>query len=210
MLKHSLKTLSAGTVLALAATGAWAQTATTANPASTTIGVTPQDAREATQKAVPRADTGTLVRTDPSAADRASDMAKDAKDAVTPNTPNTPNTPSTSNTRSNTTAAPMGTTNRTATGNANPSEPRNSNTTTGTVNNTTTPSQAMGISGTLPGNAPTSGDATNTRNNPGSRATGTPMGTDTTDTNRMNDSPRANAPMNNANLTNRPARADRN
>ena len=205
MLKHSLKTLSAGTVLALAATGVWAQTATTANPASTTIGVTPQDAREATQKAVPRADTGTLVRTDPSAADRASDMAKDAKDAVTPNTPNTP---STSNTRSNTTAAPMGTTNRTATGNANPSEPRNSNTTTGTVNNTTTPSQAMGISGTLPGSAPTSGDATNTRNNPGTRATGAPMGS-AMDNNRMDsDGTRANNA--NTNRTNRPARADRN
>ena len=198
MFKHSLKTLSAGTVLALAASGAWAQTANTATTPSTTIGVTPQDAKEATQKAVPRADTGTLVRTEPSAADRASDMAKDAKDAATPNT------------RSNTpTAAPMGTTtNRTATGNANPSEPRNSNTTTGTVNNTTTPSQAMGISGTLPGSAPTSGDATNTRNNPGTRATGAPMGS-AMDNNRMDsDGTRANNA--NTNRTNRPARADRN
>lgn len=198
MFKHSLKTLSAGTVLALAASGAWAQTANTATTPSTTIGVTPQDAKEATQKAVPRADTGTLVRTEPSAADRASDMAKDAKDAATPNT------------RSNTpTAAPMGTTtNRTATGNANPSEPRNSNTTTGTVNNTTTPSQAMGISGTLPGSAPTSGDATNTRNNPGTRATGAPMGS-AIDNNRMDsDGTRANNA--NTNRTNRPARADRN
>ena len=198
MFKHSLKTLSAGTVLALAASGVWAQTANTATTPSTTIGVTPQDAKEATQKAVPRADTGTLVRTEPSAADRASDMAKDAKDAATPNT------------RSNTpTAAPMGTTtNRTATGNANPSEPRNSNTTTGTVNNTTTPSQAMGISGTLPGSAPTSGDATNTRNNPGTRATGAPMGS-AIDNNRMDsDGTRANNA--NTNRTNRPARADRN
>lgn len=198
MFKHSLKTLSAGTVLALAASGVWAQTANTATTPSTTIGVTPQDAKEATQKAVPRADTGTLVRTEPSAADRASDMAKDAKDAATPNT------------RSNTpTAAPIGTTtNRTATGNANPSEPRNSNTTTGTVNNTTTPSQAMGISGTLPGSAPTSGDATNTRNNPGTRATGAPMGS-AMDNNRMDsDGTRANNA--NTNRTNRPARADRN
>lgn len=198
MFKHSLKTLSAGTVLALAASGVWAQTANTATTPSTTIGVTPQDAKEATQKAVPRADTGTLVRTEPSAADRASDMAKDAKDAATPNT------------RSNTpTAAPLGTTtNRTATGNANPSEPRNSNTTTGTVNNTTTPSQAMGISGTLPGSAPTSGDATNTRNNPGTRATGAPMGS-AMDNNRMDsDGTRANNA--NTNRTNRPARADRN
>lgn len=198
MFKHSLKTLSAGTVLALAASGVWAQTANTATTPSTTIGVTPQDAKEATQKAVPRADTGTLVRTEPSAADRASDMAKDAKDAATPNT------------RSNTpTAAPLGTTiNRTATGNANPSEPRNSNTTTGTVNNTTTPSQAMGISGTLPGSAPTSGDATNTRNNPGTRATSAPMGSAMDNNHMDSDGTRANNA--NTNRTNRPARADRN
>lgn len=163
MMKHSIKALTAGAALVLATTGAWAQTSTGTNGStvttpSTTIGVTPQDAREAAQKAVPRADTGTLVRTEPSAAAKAENMAKDAKDAVTPDSRST---------------APTGT--------ANPSEPRNTGTTTGTVNNTTTPNAAMGINGTVPGSAATSGDATNTRNN-----TGTTM------------------------RSNRPARADRN
>lgn len=171
MLKHSIKALSAGAALVLAASGVCAQTATTpsgttANPPTTNVGVDPQDAREATRKAVPRADTGTLVRTEPSAAERASDMTKDAKNAMTPDTRNTGNT---GNTR-----------------NANPSEPRNSGSTTGTVNNTTTPNAAMGISGTVPGADATSGDATNMRNNPGTRVDGT--------NNRMS----------------RPARADRN
>ena len=187
MFKHSVKALSVGAAIVLATTGAWAQTPGTATTPAT-VGVTPQDAREATQKAVPRSDTGTLVRTEPSAADRANNAANDAKNAVTPNA-----------TRSN-----MNNNNN----NANPSEPRNSGTTTGTVNNTTTPSQAMGISGTLPGSAPTSGDATNTRNNPGTRATGAPMGS-AIDNNRMDsDGTRANNA--NTNRTNRPARADRN
>ncbi len=186
MLKHSIKALSVGAALVLATSGAWAQTGnTTTTTPSTTIGVTPQDAREAAQKAVPNANTGTLVRTEPSAADRASNAANDAKNAVTPNT------------RSNTT--------NDNNNNANPSEPRNSGTTTGTVNNTTTPSQAMGITGTVPGAEATSGDATNTRNNPGT-ATGRSMDTsrdNSTMTNRsnMNNNTRAN---------NRPARADRN
>ncbi len=94
MLKHSIHALSVGAALALAASGTWAQTSTgsttsgTATTPSTTVGVDRQDAREATQKAVPRADTGTLVRTEPSAADRASNMAQDAKNAVTPDTRN--------------------------------------------------------------------------------------------------------------------------
>ncbi len=168
MLKHSIKALSAGAALVLAASSVWAQTATTpsgttVNPPATNVGVDPQDAREATRKAVPRTDTGTLVRTEPSAAERASDMTKDAKNAMTPDTRNTGNTR-----------------------NANPSEPRNSGSTTGTVNNTTTPNAAMGISGTMPGADATSGDATNMRNNPGTRVDGT------------------------NNRTARPARADRN
>ncbi|WP_027995065.1 hypothetical protein [Simplicispira psychrophila] len=65
-----LKTLLASTVLSVAATGAVAQTpAPATNPS--TVGVTPQDASEAMQKAVPRADTGTVVRTDESAPDKA-------------------------------------------------------------------------------------------------------------------------------------------
>ena len=186
MLKLSLKTLSATTVLALATSGAFAQT-----PApTTTIGVTPQEAKEATQKAVPRADTGTVVRTEPSAADRASEMAKEAKDAVTPDS------------RSTTTNAPM----RSTTGNANPSEPRNSSTTTGTVNNTTTPNAAMGISGTMPGATATSGDATNMRNNPGTTANGNTTGSSMNNSTTMDNGTRTNRKSTN----NRPARTDRN
>lgn len=84
MSNHFIKAISVGATLVLAAGGAWAQTSNAVNPPATTIGVTPQDAKEATQKAVPRADTGTLVRTKPSAAERAGDMAKDAKKATKP------------------------------------------------------------------------------------------------------------------------------
>lgn len=83
MLKKSITTLSLGAALALAATGAFAQTTnnstvnTTQTPA--TIGVSPQEANEANQKAVPRADTGTLVRTDATAAEQARDAANRAQ-----------------------------------------------------------------------------------------------------------------------------------
>lgn len=193
MLKHSIKALSVGAALVVATSAAWAQTGNTTTTPSTTIGVTPQEAREAAQKAVPNANTGTLVRTEPSAAERASEMsrdatsragemAKDAKDAVTPDT-------------------------RTNTGNnnnANPSQPRTSGNTTGTVNNTTTPSQAMGITGTVPGAAATSGDAANTRNNPGTRVDGAAGSSMDSNVNNTSDT-RSNMRSNN-----RPARADRN
>ena len=74
----SLSTLLASAVLSLAATGAMAQTTPVpTNP--TTVGVTPQDAAEAAHKVVPRADTGTLVRTDESATDRARKTVAAAK-----------------------------------------------------------------------------------------------------------------------------------
>ncbi len=76
MMNHSIKALFIGTTLVLAASGSWAQNSNTLNPTETTIGVTPQDANEAAQKAVPRADTGTLVRTEPSASDRANEMTE--------------------------------------------------------------------------------------------------------------------------------------
>lgn len=81
LLSAPLSSLLAGTVLALAATGALAQTsapATATNPA--TVGVTPQDAAEANRKAVPRTDTGTLVRTDETAADKARDAMDNTAD----------------------------------------------------------------------------------------------------------------------------------
>lgn len=81
-----LKSISLGTVLALALAGASAQTPAPAGTASApaTLGVTPQEAATATQQAVPRSDTGTVVRTAPSAADRASA-------AMGANTPDTSN-----------------------------------------------------------------------------------------------------------------------
>lgn len=63
----------ASAVLSVAATSAIAQTAPATAPVSTTnpatVGVTPQDASEAMDKAVPRSDTATVVRTDEPAAE---------------------------------------------------------------------------------------------------------------------------------------------
>ena len=90
-----LSTLLASAVLSLAATGAMAQTTPVpSNP--TAVGVTPQEAAEATRKAVPRADTGTVVRTDESVADR----ARNAVDAAKTEVPSTSSKPAT-------TTAPM-------------------------------------------------------------------------------------------------------
>lgn len=111
-----LSTLLAGAVLSLAATGAMAQTTpATNNPA--TVGVTPQEAAEANRKAVPRADTGTVVRTDESAAqkareatdragDKASNMADRASNAVDNNTSANTTNRAAGTTTTNTTANP--------------------------------------------------------------------------------------------------------
>ena len=88
-----LSSLLASAVLSWSATGAIAQTTPVlSNP--TTVGVTPQDAAEAARKAVPRADTGTLVRTEESAADRAR-KAVDAAKAEMPKANTTPSSTST-------------------------------------------------------------------------------------------------------------------
>lgn len=102
-----LSTLLASAVLSLAATGAMAQTTPVpSNP--TAVGVTPQEAAEATRKAVPRADTGTVVRTDESAADKASNMADRARNAVDNKTPvNTTSTANTNTAADNNAAALM-------------------------------------------------------------------------------------------------------
>lgn len=73
----SLSGVVVGTLLAVSSIGAIAQPASPAS-SPTTVGVTPQDAAEANRKAVPRADTGTVVRTGDSAADK----ARSATDAV--------------------------------------------------------------------------------------------------------------------------------
>ena len=108
-----LSTLLASAVLSLAATAAVAQT-TPALSNPTTVGVTPQEAAEAARKAVPRADTGTVVRTDESAADRAR-QAVDAAKAETQKINTTPaatsapmtTAPSTVTTPADTNAAAM-------------------------------------------------------------------------------------------------------
>lgn len=84
-LSTPLSALLVSAALSVAASGALAQIpAPATNP--TTIGVTPQDAAEATRKAVPRSDTGTLVRTDDSAAQQ----TRDAVDAARPSSPAAP------------------------------------------------------------------------------------------------------------------------
>ena len=78
-MNHYLKLIPLSAVLALATAGVSAQStapSTTMPPATTTtppatLGTTPQEAAAANQQAVPRSDTGTVVRTAPSATDRA-------------------------------------------------------------------------------------------------------------------------------------------
>ena len=162
MLNLTTKALSIAAALAFAATGVLAQTAASQTTTTTTVGVTPQETQEALQKAKPQADTGTLVRTDPSAAERARQLTSDAKTTKKPHKKPVPvakHQPSH--------AAPE------------PGDSKN-HTTTGTVTNTTTPSAAMGITGTMPGAAPSNANATNTRDNaekaPGSTAPMDTMG----------------------------------
>ncbi|WPB58354.1 hypothetical protein [Xylophilus sp. GOD-11R] len=85
----TLMKLCAGTVLAIGAIASQAQPAAGNPPAS--VGVSPGTAADAAGKAVPRSDTGTLVRTAPTAADRgraAADGAANAPStaATAPNT----------------------------------------------------------------------------------------------------------------------------
>ena len=79
MFKLSLQTVSCLSLLA-AAVAVSAQTAKTPNP--TGVAVTPQTAAEAQQNAVPRNDTGTVVRTGPTAAERSRDAANAGTDAA--------------------------------------------------------------------------------------------------------------------------------
>ena len=114
MQRHS-KLIPLAAVLALAAAGAFAQTpAPTLTPSATpdAIGVSPQTAAEANQKAVPRSDVGTLVRTSPPATDK----AKAAVDNTTSNmgTAATTGTNGASNTTSSADTMPMKRTARTA------------------------------------------------------------------------------------------------
>ena len=78
-MKHHIRSISLGALLALAVASVSAQTAAPAAGASApaTVGVTPQEAATANRQAVPRSDTGTVVRTAPSPAQRASGVMSD-------------------------------------------------------------------------------------------------------------------------------------
>ena len=78
-MKNYIKSFPLAAVLALALGSVSAQTPAPMGAASatTTIGVTPQEATMATQKAVPRSDTATLVQTAPSATDKARSTMND-------------------------------------------------------------------------------------------------------------------------------------
>ncbi len=69
------------------------------NPAPANVGVSPSTAADAQQQAVPRSDVGTVVRTGPSAADRAR-AATSRGDATPSDTPGTTRDASTSSTAS--------------------------------------------------------------------------------------------------------------
>lgn len=152
MFRHTIKALSIAATLGWAATNALGQSATTTQQI-TTIGVSPQDAQEATLKATPLSHTGTLVRTEPMSAERAHNLSKNAKNSDKPQKSTSQKTspPKASSSHRANSAPPV-------------SDPK-SHTTTGTVTNTTTPSQAMGITGMVPGASDTTGDVTNTRDN---------------------------------------------
>ncbi len=96
MHRHS-KLIPLAAVLAFAVGSALAQTPTnSATPEA--VGVSPKTAVEANQKAIQRSDTGTLVRTSPSALDK----AKSAMDNTTSGTAATTATTSPNAVRNNT------------------------------------------------------------------------------------------------------------
>lgn len=70
-MKLSIKSATVWAGLGLSASFAMAQAPATPASAPANVGVSNSTAVEANQKAVPRSDTGTVVRTSPSAADRA-------------------------------------------------------------------------------------------------------------------------------------------
>ena len=86
-MNRHLRVLPWAAALALAAMSATAQNAAPANPSTpaATVGTTPQEASTAMQKAVPRSDTATVVRTAPSAADKASATLNGAADTAAAN-----------------------------------------------------------------------------------------------------------------------------
>lgn len=89
---HNLVKAAAATAFAIATIAAHAQPANTGTPAN--VGVSQGTAAEAASKAVPRADTGTLVRTGPDAGNRAGAAADSARSTMgTPSTAPVAETP---------------------------------------------------------------------------------------------------------------------
>lgn len=91
-MKNYIKSIPLAAVLALALGSVSAQTTAPmgATSATTTIGVTPQEAATATQKAVPRSDTATLVRTAPSPTEKTRSTMNDAATTAVAPVPSTP------------------------------------------------------------------------------------------------------------------------
>lgn len=154
MLKHSIKTLSLSAALALAATGAYAQTTNNStvntNQTPAAIGVSPQTANDANQRAIQRSDTGTVVRTDGTAAEQARDVTNQAQNTTGTNNTGTSGSSGTSGTGSAGTSGSTG-----ATGDAR---------TTGnsTTSNTNAASGGTTGSGTTGTGGSTMGNNTNT------------------------------------------------
>ena len=105
-MKSSLKFLPLAAMLVLGAASVSAQAPAPIPAASnpTKVGVTPQDAAEATKKAVQRKDTATVVRTSPTAEEKA--KAAMANDAPMTNTPTTSATSTMPDATTTTTTAP--------------------------------------------------------------------------------------------------------
>lgn len=150
MLKHPLKTLFAGAALVIASSGAWAQTSSTSNDKYPPL---PPPTPLVGSRAVPPP-----TNPNPNGAPAAGATVDAPKPDVRTASTNPAGTPSSNHGK-------VG-------------EPAHTGTTTGTVNNTTTPSMAMGVSGTVPGADATSGEASNMRNNPGDKADAQKIGND--------------------------------
>lgn len=116
-MSSSIKMIPWGAVLALTlAGGAGAQTSgapATAQPPAA-IGVSPQTADEANRKAIPRSDTGTVVRTAPSAADQTRSAVENSTTSTTTTTTTTGRSASGTLDTTGSTSAPPSDTGRSA------------------------------------------------------------------------------------------------
>ncbi len=84
MLKSTSYASAVGALLICASAATMAQSSpnSAASAPTTSVGLSPQVAASASQKAVPRSDTATVVRTGPTAPDKAREMGSAASGAV--------------------------------------------------------------------------------------------------------------------------------